>query len=325
MIANAADAGDLKAYDDYHNIAVITVTFNPDVEVLERQLSQLPPAALKVVVDNASRPELQNEVRQVTARYAAILLQNETNKGLPAALNQGARHAQIARPASRLLLLLDQDTEPGTGNVERLVASYDQIASTYGRASCIGPRLVDVSTELDYGFHQIRLWRWSRSFPDSYSQTPVPIANLNGSGTLIPFALFNELDGLEEDLFIDLVDTEWSFRVLAAGYHLFGVPNIAFQHRMGERGLRFWWFGLRVWPYRSPQRHYFLFRNAMRLMRRNYIPWVWKSWAVIKLGLTFVIYAIFDTERGAQVSNMLKGVCEGARTFPRDNPSENRL
>jgi len=303
---------------DCAGIAVVTVTYNPDPKILERQLSQLPSAALKIIVDNASRSELRIETQRVAAAYAAIYLQNSSNTGLPAALNQGARHAGKIRPACRFLLLLDQDTEPGAGCVERLVASYDRIATAFGKACCIGPRLVDVSTGLDHGFHQIRGWRWSRKFPSSDSQIPVPLANINGSGTLIPLKIFNELNGLEDDLFIDLVDAEWSFRVLAAGYGLYGVPDITFRHRMGERGLRFWLLHWRVWPERSPQRNYYLFRNAVWLMRRSYVPGVWKVWAVVKLAITVLVYLAVDSKRDEHMRYMWKGLREGLAGTAKD-------
>lgn len=294
-------------------LAIVTVSYNPDVEILGRQIDQLPAGALKVVVDNASRSELRTIIRRTVEERGATLLQNPENRGLPAALNQGAHYAQKVRPACRFILLLDQDTEPGIKGVERLVASYGRVAGLSGKPCCIGPRLVDVETGLDHGFHQIRGWRWSRSFPPPGSSTPVPLANLNGSGTLVPVALFNELGGLEEDFFIDHVDTEWAFRVLAAGYGLYGVPEVSFSHRMGERSLRFWWLGWRVWPNRSPQRHYYLFRNACYLLHRTYVPRVWKFWVIIKLFLTVVVYVIFDARRLGHMRSILMGVRDSRR------------
>lgn len=123
--------------------------------------------------------------------------------------------------------------------------------------------------------------------------------------------LVDELGGLDEGLFIDHVDTEWIFRVKAAGYGVFGIPNVHFQHRMGERSLRIWLFGWRVWPYRSPQRHYFLFRNTLRLMRRGYVPLVWKIWAAAKMLLTTVAYFLADQDRRAQWQSMVKGARHG--------------
>jgi len=127
---------------------------------------------------------------------------------------------------------------------------------------------------------------------------------------LVRTSLFTKLGGLDETLFIDHVDTDWAFRVLGAGLKLFGVPQATFDHGMGEYGLRFWWFGWRVWPQRPPLRHYYLFRNAVCLLRRPYVPGVWKFWAVIKLFLTLAVHATFDPDRRLQMSSMLSGICD---------------
>src|SRR5690606_18738393 len=132
---------------------------------------------------------------------------------------------------------------------------------------------------LQHGFHCMDGWRWSRRFPGQGDADPIACANLNGSGTMVRTKLFLDLGGLDETLFIDHVDTEWSFRVLAAGHALFGIPRAQFNHGMGERGLRFWWFGWRVWPQRAPMRHYYLFRNTVNLWTRDYVPRVWKAWS----------------------------------------------
>jgi len=143
------------------------------------------------------------------------------------------------------------------------------------------------------------------------------LANLNGSGTLVPRGIVEALGGLEDAFFIDHVDTEWAFRVRNAGFGLYGAPQVTFLHRMGEKTWRFWWMGWRVWPYRSPRRHRYLFRNAARLLRRDYVPAVWKAWAVPKLLVTLGAHALFDARRGAQVGEMVRGFMEGWRAGPR--------
>jgi len=102
-----------------------------------------------------------------------------------------------------------------------------------------------------------------------------------------------------------------SWLALAAGYALYGMPQVGFIHRMGEASVRFWLFGWRVWPSRSPRRHYFLFRNAVILMRRDYVPAVWKAWAVAKLLVTFAVHALTDPRRKEQCRAMLRGLREG--------------
>lgn len=57
-----------------------------------------------------------------------------------------------------------------------------------------------------------------------------------------------------------------------------------------------------------------LFRNAVILMRRNYVPAVWKAWAVAKLLVTFAVHALCDPRRRAQSREMLRGLRQGLAT-----------
>ena len=305
-----AQGGGERAERCAPEVAAITVTYNPDIAILARQLDQLPAHCGKIWVDNASAPDPLLGMRALaTGRDDVVVVVNPCNAGLAAALNQGARAARHAWPECRFILLLDQDTETGVGGVEALLAAYDRLAATHPRLGCIGPRMVDTQTGLEHGFHQISGCRWVRRY--AVDAESLPVANLNGSGTLVRLDLFEALGGLDEDFFIDHVDTAWSFRVLDAGYELRGVPGIAFRHRMGERSIRFWLLGWRVWPYRSPVRHRYLFRNTVRLLRRPGVPFCWKAWAPVKLAVTVVVHLLFDQARGAQLRAMWGGLRDG--------------
>lgn len=300
------------AVADSRQLVVLTVTYHPDIKLLARQLEELPPDSFLVVVDNASdKEELQRLEQLVHTRPRAWLIQNKTNRGLAAALNQAATYAFDHISEGRYLLLMDQDSVPRPGAVEELLRAYVYLQSNNARIACIGPRLDDASTGLQHGFHCIKGGRWVRTYPAPLDRKPIACTNLNGSGTLVRADIFQTLGGLEESFFIDHVDTEWSFRVLAKGYLLYGIPWATFEHSMGERGLRFWLFGWRVWPQRSAQRHYYLFRNALWLMRCSYVPFVWKFWATVKLLLTLAVHTVIDPKRGVQVRYMMSGLHDG--------------
>lgn len=303
------------------SLATVTVTFNPDIRILETQLAQLPTDALRVVVDNASNAQTRLHVQQLCESCGAVFVGNADNVGLATGLNIGVRTALSHAPDTAYLLLLDQDTEPGPDGVQGLVAAYERLLALGHPPGCAGPRMVDASTGLQHGFHRIKGWRWVREFPPPTRLDPVRLANLNGSGTLVPIAIYRELGGFDDALFIDHVDTDWSFRVLNAGHALYGLPQVAFQHRMGEASVRFWLLGWRVWPSRSPRRHYFLFRNALILMRRDYVPSVWKFWAVVKLLLTAAVHAVSDPARVDQWRQMMRGTRDGLRWSAR-NPHD---
>lgn len=296
------------------SLATVTVTYNPDIGILENQLAQLPTNALRLVVDNASESPLRNQLAALCEAHGAVFIANAENLGLACGLNIGARKAFELVPQLAYLLLLDQDTEPGAAGAQTLVNAYEALLQQDHPSGCAGPRMVDAHTGLQHGFHCMTRWRWMRRFPLATQTAPVRLANLNGSGMLIPAHIYRQLGGLDDALFIDHVDTEWSFRVLAAGHALYGIPQVRFTHRMGEASVRFWLFGWRVWPSRSPRRHYFLFRNAVILMRRDYVPVVWKAWAVAKLVFTFAVHALSDPRRKEQSREMLRGLRQGFAT-----------
>lgn len=306
---------------DAATLATVTVTFNPDPVLLEAQLRALPQHCVKLVVDNASHAESLSKIEALVKQLpAARLIRNNTNLGLAAAIDLGVQLLNKLKPVPQFVLLLDQDSEPQSGSIETMVAAFQYLEAEGHHVGSVGPQLRDLETGLTHGFHQCTRWRWKRVYPSASSTAPVICANINGSGTLVRVALFLQLGGLDSAFFIDHVDTEWSFRVLSAGYTLWGIPNAIFNHRMGQTSIRFWWFGWRIWPSRSPQRHYYLFRNACTLMRKTYVPGTWKFWAVAKLVMTALVVTVAGPQRSKQLSCMTRGVVAGMRMG--DKPNE---
>lgn len=293
-------------------LVCIVVTFHPELPILARQFEALPDNAALIIVDNASGHDIHRGLRNLTStRKRTHLIINDHNIGLASAINQGAREACLIWKNVRFALFLDQDSIPCQGSIATLLESFFLLQMAHNNLGCVGPALLDTTTGLYHGFHQQNWWRWKRIYPNPGDTTPVRCANLNGSGTLVPIKLFLELTGLDEDFFIDHVDTEWAFRIQAAGYELYGIPNAIFEHRMGDTSRRIWLFGWSNWPMRSPQRHYFLFRNATLLIYRNYVPLVWKFWAIAKLLLTVGIHILVDSQKKEQLRNMRRGLSQG--------------
>lgn len=292
-------------------LAAVTVTFNPDLAVLAQQAEGLSSVAW-TVVDNGSSSSTIQGIRAVVASHPhAQLIENTVNLGLAKALNLGVALVRELYGSDGAVMLLDQDSTFASDAPKRLHEALDQLAAETGAACCVGPSLIDPTTNQPHGFHAVRGALWARI--SATSDKPVAVATLNGSGTLAPIAVFDRVGDLEDDFFIDHIDTEWSFRASSHGVRLYGVPGVAFDHAMGERGRRVWLLGWRVWPERSPQRHYYLMRNTVRLMRRSYVPGVWKFWAAVKIVADISITLAIDPRRMAQWKCILKGLREGVR------------
>ena len=302
----------LSDRSDMDGVAAIVVTFHPEVHRFKMVLDALPARVQLIVVDNNSPPPILEGIRQALGERDGVkLLCNSSNVGLAAAINRGAAAASAEH--AKFLLLMDQDSVPCGDAVQRLYEAFLELERAGVAVGGVGPRLKDASTGLEHGFHTIHGWRWERVYPEPRDIFPVRCANLNGSGTFVRTSTFLQLGGLDESLFIDHVDTDWSFRLSHLGFQLFGIPDAIFNHEMGESGKRFWLLGWRVWPVRSPLRHYYLFRNAIMLLRRSYVPFVWKFWAVVKLGATLMVHGILDPRRTDQLRQMCKGLHDGLR------------
>jgi rhamnosyltransferase len=299
-------------------LACVTVSWRPDSTILAAQIAALPIDSLKIVVDNGSPAACVDMLAAIEKTVPNFhLLRNAENRGLAAALNQGVQAARESSSEAEFVLLLDQDSEPLPGSIETLLDAFRKLEESGTSVGAVGPLLRDAASELTHGFHQCTRWRWKRIYPTEKDDAPVPCANLNGSGTLMRIDQYLELGGLREDFFVDHIDTEWSFRLLAHGKTLWGIPRAVFLHRMGQASIRYWLFGWRIWPSRSPARHYYLFRNAIWLIRSDEALKVWKAWAVLKLLLTFCVHAALDPARGEQIRNMARGVRDGLRAEAR--------
>jgi phosphatidylinositol alpha-1,6-mannosyltransferase len=295
-------------------IGTITVTFRPNPALLLNQLRSLPTACVKVIVENTPHDERRTDLGPLLEDVpGAVLVESAGNRGLAAGLDLGVRILRTRAPETTHVLFLDQDSEPRAGLVDALATGLTALEGAGRRPGAVGPRLLDATTGQTHALHVLSGWRWRRPLPPEAGALPVPVTTLNGSGLFMRRALYEELGGFDTSLFIDHVDTEWSFRLRAAGRTLWCVPNALLVHRMGTGSVRFGLRGRRIWPLRSAERHRTLFRNTLRLLRRREIPRVWKFWAAVKLALTALVHTLFDPERFTQLRAMARGLREGLR------------
>ena len=100
------------------SVAAVIVSFKPDLMRLE-SLLVLERTARMVVVDNASGDQTVGALRRMASRGTIILVENTSNLGLGAALNQGCQRAEDL--GATHLLLHDQDSLPRPHMVRHLL------------------------------------------------------------------------------------------------------------------------------------------------------------------------------------------------------------
>ena len=220
-----------------------------------------------------------------------VLLQDGVNKGLGKALNLGIRAAKEAGCAA--VILFDQDSSPAASMIHELLRD----AMSRGARTCVGPHLID------------------DALPHSTTGTMAgdmarEVRCLATSGMLFPIDDLSEDDLFSEDLFLDFVDFDWCWRMRRKGWRIFRLESAHMPHRLGIAQRRL--LGL-TYHVPAPYRHYFQFRDTLRLLKRGYVP----TYAKFRLGLLLpaklLAYPCILDHGGDRLRWMVRGIHDAFR------------
>lgn len=278
----------------------VVVFYNPDAACVARA-NRLATAMHCVVVDNTPSMKTAGEVGlSADVEY----LPNGENVGIATAINQGVE--ALIRAGFDTAILFDQDSDPSKQLLDGLPRLLEQELRGHKRVALIGPayedsRLGDVAPFVRFGYLKLR-----RIPPIGVD--PVDVDFLISSGSCINLAVWQEVGPMDDALFIDFVDLEWCVRARSKGFAVLGAPELRLAHELGGEPVRV--FG-RLYPTHSPLRHYYLFRNAVALIKRSYVPCSWKSTELVKFPFRLAIYGLFLQPRLSHLRMALIGIWHG--------------
>jgi rhamnosyltransferase len=278
-------------------VVAIICTYRAEPALLHELLAVVVPqvATICVVDDGTSAaelPALRACVAAATAgRPGLRLVECGSNRGLAAALNTGI---DIAREAGAThCLLLDQDSRPADNMVAALLAAENAALAHGLPLAGVGPLLPEVPRR--------------ELAVDDGSPVPGlrPVELLITSGSLIRLAVFDRIGVMDESLFIDNVDLDWSFRAHALGLATCVAEAATMRHRIGEqRRLA----GGMVVAVHTPDRLYYMMRNRMRLYARPHVPRQWVARDLPRLLGKFALFSLLVSPRAANAAAMLQGI-----------------
>lgn len=190
-----------------------------------------------IVVDNASE---DGSVAMLRREFpAAHLIENKVNRGFGAANNQA-----LSIMKGRYALLLNTDTLL-TENAVSLLFSFmegrpdtamacGQLLNTDGsRQNSIAafPSLLTLMTNIS-----LLEYIWPRRYPSkryTYAE-PVEIDSGIGACLLVRKQAIDEVGMLDERYFFFFEETDWAYRMKAAGWKIFHVPRAFIYHLQGQ-------------------------------------------------------------------------------------------
>ncbi|HEV7848623.1 MAG TPA: glycosyltransferase family 2 protein [Mycetocola sp.] len=283
----------------------VIVAYQPDLELLGSVVAAARAQADRLLIfDNASpSPELHRYYGSLSGRVEVH--RSAENLGVAGAVNVAIATAQAA--GFDQLLILDQDSVIGDGLVRTLtLALWDRRRAS--RVAAVGPQFYDVRTGKVAPFIAVG-FPMSRKLFGGPGQV-VECDFLISSGSLLSLAAVASIGGMDEGLFIDNVDLEWSFRARHLGYTLLGVCDARMAHQIGEH-VDVPLLGRQT--VHSPTRLYYIMRNRVLLYRRRETPAVWIAQDIPRLVLKFLKMSIFVSPRLSYVTAMLSGLGDAVR------------
>jgi rhamnosyltransferase len=286
-------------------ILAVIVAHQPDIGLLDAVVDAAASQADGVLLfDNASAGPAIGAFYSSLAGRAKVMLSME-NVGIGGAINHAIHRAR--EEGYDFLLVLDQDSVISSGMLDTLRRASNRLSGG-AQVAAVGPQFFDPRTDQLAPFIRVG-FPMSRKLFGGPGET-VECDFLISSGSLISVDAIDQVGEMDESLFIDNVDLEWSFRARYRGYKLFGVCDARMAHQIGEH-VDVPILGKQT--VHSPTRLYYIMRNRVLLYRRGETPRVWIAQDIPRVILKFLKMGLFVRPRGSYVRSMLGGLRDGIR------------
>lgn len=286
-------------------IVAVVVTYHPKLGELSRLLDALGcQVDQTIVIDNGDTVEVSGFVsgRNDPGLHCLPL---GGNLGVAAAQNAGIAWAR--ERGAEFVVLFDQDSEPAADMIARLHGTYQRLLGEGFHVAAVGPRYVDERNIDHSSFSRssgFRLIKEDCTSNGAIIRTDFVIA----SGSLISMDTLHRVGGMNDALFVDQIDIEWCLRAKSLGYQCFGVCNAVMRHSLGDAPLIF--LGRKLINH-NPLRHYYIFRNAVWLISRKYVPYGWRLRFARVIVVRYLVYPLYVSPRFDFLKMMTKGLWHG--------------
>lgn len=285
-------------------IVSVTVCFEPNLEYVKSQLDALATQVDKcLVIENGPGDA---GLAGICERAGAMRIALGSNLGLAVAQNVGLR--TVVSMGATSALLMDQDSLPCEG----MVAALQQVLDGDPLVAAAGPRVLDMRSGEPNSF-LIDAGYWPRMWlpQEGCSEKTANVAHLIASGSLLRVKALLAIGFMEADWFIDSLDIEWGFRARASGWKLVGVGAATLRHQIGDSLFKVQGFRTKKIPLHSPSRNYYILRNLIFLIRRQYVPLKWRLYFGVRILKYLVFYLMLVPNRRLRLEAISTGLWHG--------------
>lgn len=266
------------------------VTYNPDLIRLKDNISAVELQVERViVVDNGSTNI--GAIDNLCKEHKAELLCNSENLGIAKALNQLFEYTRSIFGEDSYILTLDQDSVvyPDIIELYSKYVDFDRVASITSLREDRNYSATDYSNQTEY----------------SYASKCIT------SGNLVKLSAWEKIGGFDERLFIDMVDSEFCYRLRLSGYNILQINKVEFVHELGDAFIVKFLGKKRTILNHSAFRKYYIFRNTIYLLRKYRIAR--KDYNCLELIKALFCIWFFEKDKLKKTKRSFMGIIDGFR------------
>jgi len=239
----------------------IIVCYNPEVAALLLLCRKLIyDCSLVLIIDNTESSYISRYINLPECTVISL----HKNTGIAYAQNIGIKNA--IKNHADVIVFFDQDSMIENNFLKFLLAPLKA-----GELGVVAPVLFD--NDQGYEFPAMRLNRFG--FPvkiyNRHRTLPYDVDLITSSGSAATAATFDIIGLMDEDLFIDFVETEWCLRCRKKNISIQVVPAAVMRHSIGEVSIN---FGFMRGFVHNPTRCYYQIRNCFLLFRKKRAPFL---------------------------------------------------
>lgn len=272
-----------------NTIALVTLYF-PD-ENVKNNITQLSKFVDKVVLlDNT--PNSDNFALFSGIEKTEYVAYKE-NLGLSLAFNRYLK----TLTGNCYIIFFDQDSFCPEDLVEHLKEDYQTCCDNLGKKGIIGPAYFEKNAG--------RLMVPSQK--EEVSVGLYEVKSIITSGMFTEFDVIRESGSWNDEIFLDMADWDFCWRVLQSGFFCCFSTNVVLSHRLGKSVHHI--AGIKV-KEGVPFRVYYQTRDCLYLLKKNYVPLKFKIRFVLMLTVRPILHLIFLSDRKKRIHYFFKGISD---------------
>lgn len=260
------------------------VTYNPDIELLKKNINAIYNQVEEVVIIDNGSENLLKWKKELELKYVRItIISNNQNCGIAKALNQICCFG--LKKSYNWVLTLDQDSISPDNLVRCMKENLDN------NIAVIAPNIIYKNNEeyIDKSIKGCRDVEWVIT-----------------SASLTNLLVWEKIKGFDELLFIDGVDRDFCIRANRSGYRIIKDYDICLLHELGNLKCRRY-FGRTIYvTNHSKFRKYYMARNVIYLDKKLGLNFKFKY--IFKLLLKTMLY---ENDKIKKIKAISKGIRDG--------------